>query len=177
VLTVVSRYINQENKVVIPSTISCKFSLIFSESSKLQLLFKNFKALLTNLKAALLYPFYLIDKRTHRMVGVQSMRAGVLVVTRLLFNDGIQLNGLPASPAEITDAYSPFHPAGQPFHRIQPHPQRLNTHHSHPTVGRSVSAQEPRLSPHTLTGATVQHGGRSFLRQQSPKPSASSPTS
>ena len=38
--------------------------------------------------------------------------------------DGIQLYGLPASPAEITDAYSPFHPAGQPFHRIQPHPQR-----------------------------------------------------
>jgi len=90
--------------------------------------------------------------------------------------DGIQLYGLPASPAEIIDAYSPFHPAGQPFHRIQPHPQRLNTHHPHPTVGRSVSAPEPRLSPHTLTGATVQHGGRSFLRQQSPKPSASSPT-
>jgi hypothetical protein len=100
----------------------------------------------------------------------------VLDITRLLFNDGIQLNGLPASPAEITDAYSPFHPAGQPFHRIQPHPQRLNTHHPHPTVGRSVSAPEPRLSPHALTGAAVQHGGRSFLRQQSPKPSASSPT-
>jgi len=90
----------------------------------------------------------------------------VLVVTRLLFNDGIQLNGLPASPAEITDAYSPFHPAGQPFHRIQPHPQRLNTPHPHPTIGRSVSAPEPRLSPHALTGATVQHGGRSFLRCQ-----------
>jgi len=101
----------------------------------------------------------------------------VLDVTRLLFNDGIQLNGLPASPAEITDAYSPFHPAGQPFHRIQPHPQRLNTHHPHPTIGRSVSAPEPRLSPHALTGATVQHGGRSFLRCQGhPKPSASSPT-
>jgi len=100
----------------------------------------------------------------------------VLVVTRLLFKDGIQLNGLPASPAEITDAYSPFHPAGQPFHRTQPHPQRHRSHHPHPTVGRSVSAQEPRLSPHTLTGAAVQHGGRSFLRQQSPKPSASSPT-
>jgi len=91
--------------------------------------------------------------------------------------DGIQLNGLPASPAEIIDAYSPFHPAGQPFHRIQPHPQRLNTHHPHPTVGRIVSAPEPRLSPHALTGATVQHGGRSFLRCQGhPKPSASSPT-
>jgi hypothetical protein len=100
----------------------------------------------------------------------------VLVVTRLLFKDGIQLNGLPASPAEITDAYSPFHPAGQPFHRIQPHPQRQRSHHSHPTIGRSVSAQEPRLSPHALTGATVQRGGRSFLRQQCPKPSASSPT-
>jgi hypothetical protein len=90
----------------------------------------------------------------------------VLDVTRLLFIDGIQLNGLPASPAEITDAYSPFHPAGQPFHRIQPHPQRLNTHHSHPTVGRIVSAQEPRLSPRALTDATVQRGGRSFLRCQ-----------
>jgi len=91
--------------------------------------------------------------------------------------DGIQLNGLPASPAEITDAYLPFHPAGQPFHRIQPHPQRLNTHHPHPTIGRSVSAPEPRLSPHALTGATVQRGGRSFLRCQGhPKPSASSPT-
>jgi hypothetical protein len=90
--------------------------------------------------------------------------------------DGIQLYGLPASPAEIIDAYSPFHPAGQPFHRIQPHPQRHKSHHSHPTVGRIVSAQEPRLSPCALTSATVQRGGRSFLRQQSPKPSASSPT-
>jgi hypothetical protein len=83
--------------------------------------------------------------------------------------DGIQLNGLPASPAEITDAYSPFHPAGQPFHRIQPHHQRLNTHHLPVTVGRTVSAQEPRLSPRALAGAAVQHGGRSFLR---PKPEA-----
>jgi len=90
--------------------------------------------------------------------------------------DGIQLNGLPASPAELTDAYSPFHPVGQPFHRIQSHHQRLNTHHFHLTIGRTVSAQEPRLSPCTFTGATVQRGGRSFLRQQSPKPSASSPT-
>ena len=110
-------------------------------------------------------------------VGIQSKRVGVLVVIRLLFKDGIQLNGLPASPAEITDAYSPFHPAGQPFHRIQPHPQRLNTHHPHPTVGRTVSAQEPRLSPHTLTGAAVQHGGRSFLRQHArSRPPAHQPT-
>ena len=94
------------------------------------------------------------------------MSVGVLDVTRLLFIDGIQLYGLPASPAEITDAYSPFHPAGQPFHRIQSHPQRLNTHHSHPTIGRIVSAQEPRLSPRALTDATVQRGGRSFLRCQ-----------
>jgi hypothetical protein len=101
---------------------------------------------------------------------------GVLVVTRLLFKDGIQLYELPASPAEITDAYSPFHPAGQPFHRIQPHHQRLNTHHLPVTVGRTVSAQEPKLSQCTLTDAAVQRGGRSFLRQQSPKPSASSPT-
>jgi hypothetical protein len=43
-----------------------------------------------------------------------------------VYSDGIQLNGLPASPAELTDAYSPFHPAGQPFHRSQPHPQRHN---------------------------------------------------
>jgi len=93
----------------------------------------------------------------------------VLVVTRLLFSDGIQLYGLPASPAELTDAYSPFHPAGQPFHRIQPHPQRHKPHHSHPTVGRNVSAQEPRLSPRALTGATVQRGGRSFLRQPMPE--------
>jgi hypothetical protein len=105
------------------------------------------------------------------------VRAGVLDITRLLFNDGIQLNGLPASPAELTDAYLPFHPAGQPFHRIQPHPQRLNTHHSHPMIGRSVSAQEPRLSPRAFTSATVQRGGRSFLRcLWHPKPSASSPT-
>jgi hypothetical protein len=111
------------------------------------------------------------------MVGIRFCVVGVLVVTRLLFKDGIQLNGLPASPAEITDAYSPFHPAGQPFHRTQPHPQRHKPHHPHPTVGRSVSAQEPRLSPHTLAGAAVQHGGRSFLRHKArSRPPAHQPT-
>jgi hypothetical protein len=74
----------------------------------------------------------------------------VLDVTRLLFRDGIQLNGLPASPAEIIDAYLPFHPAGRPFHRFQPHPRRLNTSHCHLTDGRFVSVPEPRLSPHAL---------------------------
>jgi hypothetical protein len=49
--------------------------------------------------------------------------------------DGIQLYGLPASPAELTDAYSPFHPAGQPFHRFQPHPQRQQSHHPHLRLG------------------------------------------
>lgn len=43
-----------------------------------------------------------------------------LVVTRLLFRDGIQLNGLPASPTDLIDTYLPFHPAGQPFHRFHP---------------------------------------------------------
>ena len=33
--------------------------------------------------------------------GMRFRRAGVLVVTRLLFRDGIELNGLPASPTEI----------------------------------------------------------------------------
>ena len=101
------------------------------------------------------------------MVGMQSERVGVLVRNPPFVFDGIQLYVLPASPAEIIDAYSPFHPAGQPFHRIQPHHQRLNTHHTQVTVGRTVSAQEPRLSPCTLTGATVQRGGRSFLRPKS----------
>jgi len=84
------------------------------------------------------------------MVGVQSRKAGVLDVTRLLFRDGIQLNGLPASPAEFIDAYLPFHLAGRPFHRFQPHPRRLNTFHRHLTDGRFVSVPEPRLSPHAL---------------------------
>jgi len=96
--------------------------------------------------------------------GIRGCMAGVLGITRLLFRDGIQLNGLPASPAEITDAYLPFHPAGQTFHRTQPHPQRLNTHHRHLAGGRFVSVPEPRLSPRALTSAAVQHGGRSFLR-------------
>ena len=74
----------------------------------------------------------------------------MLDVTRLLFKDGIQLNGLPASPAEFTDAYLPFHPAGRPFHRSQPHPRRLNTSHHHLADGRFVSVPEPRLSPYAL---------------------------
>jgi len=36
---------------------------------------------------------------------------------------GIQLSGLPASFAEVMDAYLPLHPAGQPFHRFHPSPQ------------------------------------------------------
>jgi len=90
----------------------------------------------------------------------------VLGVTRLLFKDGIQLNGLPAPPAEITDAYLPFHPAGQTFHRTQPRPQRLSTLHRHFADGRFVSVPEPGLSPRVLAGAAVQRGGRSFLRCQ-----------
>ena len=31
--------------------------------------------------------------------------------------DGIRLNGLPAPPTALIGAYSPFHPAGRPFHR------------------------------------------------------------
>ena len=100
---------------------------------------------------------------------MQFRRAGVLDVTRLLFKDGIQLNGLPASPAEITDAYLPFHPAGRPFHRSQPHPRRLNTSHHHLTDGRFVSVPEPRLSPCAFTDAAVQRGGRSFLRCLAPE--------
>ena len=53
--------------------------------------------------------------------------------------DGIQLYGLPASHAEIIDAYLSFHFAGQSFHRIQSHPQRFITHHTHLTIGRIVS--------------------------------------
>lgn len=92
----------------------------------------------------------------------------MLVVTRLLFRDGIQLNGLPASPAEFTDAYLPFHPAGRPFHRSQPHPRQLNMSHSHLADGRFVSVPEPRLSPCTFTSAAVQRGVRSFLRCLAP---------
>jgi len=94
-----------------------------------------------------------------------------------VYSDGIQLYGLPASPAEIIDAYSPFHPAGQPFHRSQPHHQRNQSHHLPVTAGRSVSAQEPKLSQCTLTDAAVQHGGRSFLRHRArSRPPAHQPT-
>jgi hypothetical protein len=41
------------------------------------------------------------------------------------------------------------------------------SHHPQITAGRTVSAQEPRLSPRALAGAAVQHGGRSFLRPKS----------
>ncbi len=34
------------------------------------------------------------------MVGIRCCMGGVLDVTRLLFNDGIQLNGLPAPRAD-----------------------------------------------------------------------------
>ena len=45
---------------------------------------------------------------------------------------GIQLSGLPASFAEIINAYLPLHPTGQPFHRFHSLPQWLNTYHRHP---------------------------------------------
>jgi hypothetical protein len=72
---------------------------------------------------------------------VLEIGVGVLDVTRLLFFDGIQLNGLPVSPAEIIDTYLPFHPAGLPFHRFQSNHQRLNTYHFHFSIGRFVSVQ------------------------------------
>jgi len=92
----------------------------------------------------------------------------VLDVTRLLFRDGIQLNGLPAPPAEFTDAYLPFHPAGRTFHRTQTRPRRLSTPHRHLAYGRFVSVPEPELSPRAFASAAVQRGGRSFLRCQAP---------
>ena len=93
----------------------------------------------------------------------------MLDITRLLFKDGIQLNGLPASPAEFTDAYLPFHSAGRPFHRFQPHPRRLNTPHRHLADGRFVSVPDPKLSPCAFTDAAVQRVGRSFLRCLAPE--------
>jgi len=100
----------------------------------------------------------------------------VLVVTRLLFKDGIQLNGLPASPAEFTDAYLPFHPAGRPFHHSQPHPRRLNTSHRHITDGCFVSVPEPRLSSHALYGRCSSAWWAEFPQVPGhPEPSASSP--
>ena len=44
--------------------------------------------------------------------------AGVLTRNPPSVLDGIQLYGLPASRTELIDAYLPFHPAGQPFHRF-----------------------------------------------------------
>jgi len=91
---------------------------------------------------------------------------GVLGVTRLLFNGGIRLNGLTrASRRRLTGAYSPFHPAGQPFHRFSPnHTQRLITRHRQGLSGRFVSALEPSFSAHALSRALQSlRGGRSFL--------------
>jgi len=54
----------------------------------------------------------------------------VLVVTRLLFRDGIRLNGLPAPHAEPSQA--PIRPSTLQVDRFTAstqHPQQLNMHH------------------------------------------------
>ena len=54
-----------------------------------------------------------------KKVGLQFWRVGVLVVTRLLFRDGIHLIGLPASPRSSSSTpICPFYLAGQPFQRF-----------------------------------------------------------
>jgi len=116
----------------------------------------------------------LVHSKRH---GLQLNWAGVLDVTRLLFKDGIQLNGLPAPPAEIHRrlfALSPCRSAVSPLP-----PGILNDLTRFIVLspnGRSVSAPEPRLSPHVFAGVAVLHGGRSFLKRIGVrKPSASSP--
>jgi len=80
----------------------------------------------------------------------------------------IQLSGPPASHADLTDAYLPLHPAGQPFHRFHHHPQRLNTYHRQlmMDVPFLLSSQDSRPTPH---GVAALHGGWSFLRPQRPE--------
>jgi len=92
-------------------------------------------------------------------------RAGELVVTRLLFEYGIQLIGLPALQVALHQrlfALSTCRTAVSPF-RIQ-HSQQLSMLHRHLLDGRFVSAPEPRLSPYALADVAILHVGRSFLK-------------
>jgi hypothetical protein len=94
-----------------------------------------------------------------------------------LFSDSIQLNGLPAPLAEVIDAYSPFHPAGQPFHRFQPHHQRLTvaSSSSHGWTFRFCSvAKALALRPCRRYSSAWWAEFPQMLKH--PKPSASSPT-
>ena len=111
------------------------------------------------------------QQRLHRLIW-----AGVLDITRLLFLTAFSYTGYPRLPQNSQTPIRPFTLQDSRFTASNRILNDKQSHHSHPTVGRIVSAQEPRLSPRALTGATVQRGGRSFLRQQCPKPSASSPT-
>jgi len=89
------------------------------------------------------------------MTHKEQNEAGVLVVTRLLFETASGSTGNPRLSQNIIGAYSPFHPAGRPFQRShQPH-QRLSTYHPHLAGGRVVSAPEPGLSPYALAGVAV----------------------
>jgi hypothetical protein len=92
---------------------------------------------------------------------------GVLVVTRLLFLTAFGFTGYPRLLLMSTTPIRPFTLQDSRFIGSNLYRQRLNTHHTQVTVGRSVSAQEPRLSPCTLMDATAQHSGRSFLRPKS----------
>jgi len=86
-----------------------------------------------------------------------------------------------ASRRHLTGAYSPFHPAGQPFHR-SPHnrTQRSErTRHRQRLNGRFVSALEPSFSAHALSGrcsVCVVDGVSSMPSRRHRKPPASSPT-
>jgi len=102
-----------------------------------------------------------LRKRNRRV----AKKAGVLVVTRLLFECGIQLIGLPALQVALHQrlfALSTCRTAVSPF-RIQ-HSQQLSMLHRHLLDGRFVSAPEPRLSPYALADVAILHVGRSFLK-------------
>jgi len=101
---------------------------------------------------------------------------GVLVRNPPFVLTALSYTGYPRLPQKSQTPIRPFTLQDSRFTATNRILNSIKPHHRHPTVGRTVSAQEPRLSPHTLTDATVQHGGRSFLRHKCPKPSASSPT-
>jgi len=70
------------------------------------------------------------------------------------------------SSETVIDAYLPFHPAGQSFHRS--HPTSSTTqHHRHTLDGRFVSVLLPVLSHYAFTGVASLLCGRSFLKRSS----------
>jgi len=97
----------------------------------------------------------------------------VLVVTRLLFNDGIQLNGLPAPRADSSQAsICPFTSQDSRFTASSPASSTLYMHHrstveldvsflrrcqgSHPTLYTSVATSAWWAEfPHAQTNATA----------------------